>query len=49
MYDEKRDKFYLFDISQALRRPTGDSNVEAQNIIGSRDGFTENCKDNISF
>lgn len=48
MYDEKRDKFYLFDISQALRRPTGDSNVEAQNIIGSRDGFTENYKDNIS-
>lgn len=48
MYDEKRDKFYLFDISQTLRRPTGDSNVEAQNIIGSRDGFTENYKDNIS-
>lgn len=48
MYDEIRDKFYLFDISQTLRRPTGDSNVEAQNIIGSRDGFTENYKDNIS-
>ena len=48
MYDEKRDKFYLFDISQTLRRPTGDSNVDAQNIIGSRDGFTENYKDNIS-
>lgn len=48
MYDEKRDKFYLFDISQTLRRPTGDSNVESQNIIGSRDGFTENYKDNVS-
>lgn len=48
IYDQKREKFYLLDISQALRRPTGDSNVEAQNIIGGRDGFTENYKDNIS-
>ena len=48
LYAGKREKFYLFDISQALRRPTGDSNLEAQNIIGSRDGFTENYKDNIS-
>ena len=48
IYDHKRDKFYLLDISQTIRRPTGDSNVEAQNIIGARDGFTENYKDNIS-
>lgn len=48
LYDHKRDKFYLLDISKALRRPTGDSNAEPQNIIGSRDGFTENYKDNIS-
>ena len=48
MYVHKSEKFYLLDISQTLRRQTGDSNVEAQNIIGSRDGFTENYKDNIS-
>ena len=48
LYDHKREKFYLLDISRALRRSTGDSNAEPQNIIGSRDGFTENYKDNIS-
>lgn len=48
IYNEVLKKFYLLDISQTLRRPTGDSNVEAQNIIGARDGFTENYKDNIS-
>ena len=48
LYDHKRDKFFLIDISKALRRNTGDSNAEPQNIIGSRDGFTENYKDNIS-
>ena len=48
MYDHKRDKFFLLDISKTLRRNTGDSNAEPQNIIGSRDGFTENYKDNIS-
>ena len=47
IFDHKREKFYLLDISQTIRRPTGDSNVEAQNIIGARDGFTENYKDNI--
>lgn len=48
LYDHNRETFYLLDISKALRRPTGDSNAEPQNIIGSRDGFTENYKDNIS-
>lgn len=48
VFDERNEKFYLLDISKALRRPTGDSNAEPQNIIGSRDGFTENYKDNIS-
>lgn len=48
VYDSRYEKFYLLDISKALRRPTGDSNAEPQNIIGSRDGFTENYKDNIS-
>ena len=48
LYDHKRDKFFLLDISKTLRRDTGDSNAEPQNIIGSRDGFTENYKDNIS-
>ena len=48
LYDHKREKFYLLDISKTLRRNTGDSNAEPQNIIGSRDGFTENYKDNIS-
>ena len=48
LYDHKRNKFFLLYISKALRRDTGDSNAEPQNIIGSRDGFTENYKDNIS-
>ena len=48
LYDKRREKFFLLDISQALRRMTGDSNAEPQNIIGSRDGFTENYKDNVS-
>ena len=48
LYDKKRELFFLLDISKALRRNTGDSNAEPQNIIGSRDGFTENYKDNIS-
>ena len=34
MYDHNREKFYLLDISKALRRDTGDSNAEPQNIIG---------------
>lgn len=48
IYDHRNSTFYLLDISKALRRSTGDSNAEPQNIIGSRDGFTENYKDNIS-
>ena len=48
IYDERYDKFYLLDISKVIRRVTGDSNAEPQNIIGSRDGFTENYKDNVS-
>ena len=48
LYYAKFDKFYLVDISKALRRNPGDSNAEAQSIIGARDGFTENFKDNIS-
>ena len=48
LYYEKYDKFYLVDISKALRRTPNDSNAEAQSSIGSRDGFTENYKDNIS-
>lgn len=48
LYYHKFDKFYLVDISKALRRSPNDSNAEAQSIIGSRDGFTENFKDNIS-
>lgn len=41
-------QFYILDISKVLRRSTGDSNVEPINIVGARDGFTENFKDNIS-
>ena len=48
IYDERVDKFYLLDLSRVLRRAVGDSNAEPQNIIGSRDGFTENYKDNVS-
>ena len=48
LFDHKRERFFLLDISKSLRRATGDSNVEPQNIIGARDGFTENYKDNIS-
>ncbi len=46
-YDHNRNIFLLIDISQAMRRSTSDSIVEPKNIIGSRDGFTENFKDNI--
>lgn len=48
LYDFKVDKFYSLDLSKIIRRTTGDSNAEPQNIIGSRDGFTENYKDNVS-
>ena len=47
-YDKVKKEFYLLDISKNLRRQTGDSNVEANTILGSRDGFTENYKDNIA-
>lgn len=47
-YDHNRNIFLLIDISQALRRSTSDSIVEPKNILGSRDGFTENFKDNIA-
>ncbi len=47
-YDHNRNIFCLIDISQALRRSTSDSIVEPKNILGSRDGFTENFKDNIA-
>ncbi len=47
-YDHNRNIFLLIDISQALRRQTSDSLVEPKNILGSRDGFTENFKDNIA-
>lgn len=48
IFDHKDNNFYLIDISKIIRRSTGDSNLEPQNITGSRDGFTENYKDNVS-
>lgn len=45
----KRDNvYYAFDLSKAPSRTTNDSISEPDNVIGSRDGFVENFKDNIA-
>ena len=44
----RNKKFYSIDLSKAPTRTTSDSIAEPDNIMGSRDGFVENIKDNIS-
>ena len=41
-------KYYSIDLSKAPSRSVSDSIAEPDNIMGSRDGFVENIKDNIS-
>ena len=44
----RNNKFYSIDLSKAPTRTTSDSIAEPDNIMGARDGFVENIKDNIS-
>ena len=44
-----RDKqYYAIDLSKAPSRSTADSIAEPDNIMGARDGFVENIKENIA-
>ena len=40
--------FYSLDIAKTPSRSTSDSIAEPDNVMGSRDGFVENIKDNIA-
>ena len=40
--------FYSIDLSKAPSRSTSDSIAEPDNVMGSRDGFVENIKENIA-
>lgn len=40
--------FYAFDLAKPPSRTPGDSIAEPDNVMGSRDGFVENFKDNIA-
>ena len=40
--------FYSIDLSKAPSRTTSDSIAEPDNIMGARDGFVENIKENIA-
>ena len=45
----KRDnQYYAFDLSKAPSRMVGDSIAEPDNVLGARDGFVENYKENIA-
>lgn len=44
----RNKQFYAFDLSKAPSRQTGDSIAEPDNVMGSRDGFVENFKENIA-
>ena len=44
----RNKKYYSIDLSKAPSRSVSDSIAEPDNIMGSRDGFVENIKDNIS-
>ena len=44
----RNNKFYSIDLSKAPSRMTNDSIAEPENVMGSRDGFVENIKENIS-
>lgn len=44
----RKGQFYAFDLAKPPSRNTGDSIAEPDNVLGSRDGFVENFKDNIA-
>lgn len=44
----RNKQYYAIDLSKAPSRPTSDSIAEPDNIMGSRDGFVENIKENIA-
>lgn len=44
----RNKQYYAIDISKAPSRATSDSIAEPDNIMGARDGFVENIKENIA-
>ena len=48
MIIKKEEKYYSIDLSKAPSRFTSDSISEPENVMGARDGFVENIKENIS-
>lgn len=44
----RKGQFYAFDLAKPPSRTTSDSIAEPDDVIGSRDGFVENFKDNIA-
>ena len=45
---KREEQFYSIDIAKTPSRTTSDSIAEPDNIMGARDGFVENIKENIS-
>lgn len=45
---KRNHRWYVFDLSKTPSRPTSDSIAEPENVMGSRDGFVENFKENIA-
>lgn len=45
---KRNQQYYVFDLSKAPSRSTGDSIAEPDNVFGPRDGFVENFKENIA-
>ena len=48
IYDKKRKRFFMLDLISKPSRPTSDSISEPESITGSRDGFVENIKINLT-
>ena len=44
----RNKQYYAIDLSKAPSRSTSDSIAEPDNIMGARDGFVENIKENIA-
>ena len=44
----RNGKYYAFDLAKPPSRSPSDSIAEPDNVMGSRDGFVENFKDNIA-
>ncbi|MDE7100467.1 MAG: spore germination protein, partial [Anaeroplasmataceae bacterium] len=44
----RKGQFYAFDLAKPPSRTTSDSIAEPDNVLGSRDGFVENFKENIA-